>query len=309
MKAIQIKTYGGPETLELVDIPKPDIKENEVLIRMKAAGVNPVDTKIRAGYLQKVMPFTLPKTLGWDASGIIDTAGSKITRFKPGDEVYCATSFNAGGSYAEFMAAPENEVALKPKNVSFAEAASLPIVATTAYNFLFNHANLQSGQKIAIVGAAGGVGVMAVQMAKNAGAYVIGIGSGKDLDYIKSLNADQVLDYKKPDYLSTIKDFDVVLDLVGGPSQNKLFAAVKKGGILLSTVQPPDEEMTKTSGIRSMLAHTSGDYKILDKITQMVNSGQLKARVGIVLPLAQAVQAHQLLEKGGSGGKIILEIN
>jgi len=291
-----------------VNISKPDINETEVLIRVKAAGVNPVDSKIRAGYLQKIILLSLPKTLGWDASGIIETIGSKITRFKPGDEVYCATSFNAGGSYAEFMAAPEDEVSLKPRNMSFAEAASLPIVATTAYNFLFNHANLQSGQKIAIVGAAGGVGVMAVQMAKNAGAYVVGIGSGKDLDYIKSLNADLVLDYKKPDYLSAIKDFDIVLDLVGGPSQNKLFTTVKKSGILLSTVQPPDAEMAKTLGIRSMLAHTNGDYHILDKITEMANAGGLRTRVGIILPLAQAVQAHQLLEKGGTGGKIILEI-
>jgi NADPH:quinone reductase-like Zn-dependent oxidoreductase len=309
MKAIQIKTYGGPETLELVDISKPEIKENEVLIRMKAAGVNPVDAKMRAGYLQQAIPVTLPKTLGWDASGIIETTGSQITRFKPGDEVYCATSFNAGGSYAEFMAAPENEVAQKPKNISFAEAASLPIIAITAYSFLFEHANLQPGQKIAILGAAGGVGVMAVQMAKNAGAYVVGIGSGKDVDYILSLKADVALDYRKTDYLNAIKDFDVVLDLVGGPSQNKLFPTVKKGGILLSTVQPPDAEMAKTFGIRSMIAHAKGDYRILDKISEMVNAGQLKTRVGIILPLAQAVQAHQLLEKGGTGGKIILEIN
>ncbi|HSZ31901.1 MAG TPA: NADP-dependent oxidoreductase [Puia sp.] len=309
MKAIQIKKFGGPETLELVNIPKPDIKENEVLIRMKAAGVNPVDAKMRAGYLQKAIPVTLPKTLGWDASGIIETIGSRITRFKPGDEVYCATSFTAGGSYAEFMAAPENEVALKPKNISFAEAASLPIIAITAYSFLFEHANLQPGQKIAIVGAAGGVGAMAVQMAKHADAYVVGIGSGKDIDFILSLKSDEALDYRKPDYLDSIKDFDVVLDLVGGPSQNKLFPTVKKGGMLLSTVQPPDEEMAKAFGIHSMIAHAKGDYHILDKITEMVEAGQLKTRVGIILPLMQAVQAHQLLEKGSSGGKIILEIN
>jgi NADPH:quinone reductase-like Zn-dependent oxidoreductase len=308
MKAVQIKEYGAPEVLELVEIPKPLIKANEVMIKVMAAGVNGIDIKMRAGYLQKVMPFPLPKTLGWDAAGIITALGTDVKRFKLGDEVYSMTSFNAGGSYADFMAAPENEVALKPKKISFIEAASLPIIATTAYSYLFKLAEIKPGQKILIVGAAGGVGAMAVQMAKHAGVYVAGIGSTRDLNYIRSLEADEAIDFTKPDYLKGVKDMDVVLDLAGGPSQNKLYATVKKGGVLMSTVQPPDPEMAKAASVRAQFASTKADYVILDKVGEMVEEGKLKLNVGKIFPLSKAVEAHRMMEKGSTGGKIVLEI-
>lgn len=308
MKAIQMKVYGSPEVLQMTEIPTPEIAANEVLIRVKAAGVNAIDTKIRAGYLQKMMPFPLPKTLGWDASGVVVSTGKDTTRFKAGDEVYSQTSFHAGGSYAEFMAAPEHEVALKPKKTSFIEAASLPVIATTAYTFLFKLGEIKPGQKILIVGAAGGVGAMAVQMAKQAGAYVIGIGKTKDLPYILSLHADEALDFTRPDYLKSMKDMDIVLDLVGGPSQSKLLTAIKKGGILLSTVQAPDADIAIATGIRAQFASTKADYTILDKVAEMVDAGKLKVKLGKVFPLSQAVQAQEMLEKGSTGGKIILEI-
>jgi NADPH:quinone reductase-like Zn-dependent oxidoreductase len=309
MKAIQIKEYGAPEVLELVDLPKPVIKANEVMIKVNAAGVNSIDVKIRAGFLQKAMPFLLPKTLGWDAAGTITEVGANIKRVKVGDEVYSMTSFNAGGSYAEFMAALENEVALKPKNISFSEAASLPIIATTADTYLFILAEIKSGQKILIVGAAGGVGALAVQMAKQAGLHVVGIGSTKDLNYIGSLGADETLDYAKPDYINAVRDMDVVLDLAGGESQKTLYAAIKKGGILLSTVQPPDPEMAKSAGVDVRFAPTKADYTILNKVREMVEEGKLKLNVGKKFPLSQAVQAHRMMEKGSTGGKIILEID
>jgi NADPH:quinone reductase-like Zn-dependent oxidoreductase len=308
MKAVQIKEYGAPEVLQLVEAPVPGIQPNEVLIKIKAAGVNGIDVKIRAGYLQKVMPFVLPKTLGWDAAGIVTELGSDITRFKVGDEVYGVTSFSAGGSYAEFMAAAENEMALKPTTLSFIEAASLPIISTTAYNYLFKLAGLKSGQKILIVGAAGGVGAIAVQMAREAGALVTGVVSTKDLDYIRSLGASEVIDFTKPGYLDAAKDMDLVLDLVGGPKQNNLFATLKRGGVFLSTVQPPSEELAQSAGVRAQFASTKPDYTILEKVAKMVDEGKLKLNVGKIFPLNRAVEAHQLLEKGKTGGKIVLVV-
>jgi NADPH:quinone reductase-like Zn-dependent oxidoreductase len=309
MKAIQIKEYGSPEVLQLVEIPKPAIQPGEVLIRMKAAGVNGIDVKMRAGYLKQVMPFPLPKTLGWDAAGIIQEIGTEIKRFRLGDEVYSMTSFNAGGSYAEMMAAPEREVALKPKSLSFIEAAALPIISTTAYIYLFKLANLQPGQKILIIGAAGGVGSMAVQMAREAGALVTGVASAKDLDFIRSLGVGEAIDFTKPGYLDGVKEMDVVLDLAGGPSQNSLFVTLKKAGILLSTVQPPNAELAQSAGVRAEFAPTHPDYTILDKVSQMVDQGKLKLKVGKIFPLHRAAEAHQLMEKGNTGGKIVLVVD
>jgi NADPH:quinone reductase-like Zn-dependent oxidoreductase len=308
MKAVQFSTYGAPEVLQLVELPIPTIQPNEVLIKIKAAGVNAVDGKIRAGHLQKVWPFSLPKTLGWDAAGIVTELGSSVKRFKEGDEVYSMTSFTAGGSYAEWMTAPETEVAHKPTTLSFIEAASLPIIATTAYTYLFKLAGLQSGQKIMIVGAAGGVGALAVQMAQEAGALVTGVVSTKDLDYIQSLGASEAIDFTKPDYLAPVKDMDLVLDLVGGPNQNNLFAVLKKGGLLLSTVQPPSAELAQSAGLRAQYAPTKPDYTVLEKVAQMVDEGKLKLNVGKIFPLNRAVEAHQLLEKGKTGGKIVLVV-
>jgi NADPH:quinone reductase-like Zn-dependent oxidoreductase len=309
MKAVQIKTYGSPEVLQLVDLPKPAPQAGEIIIRIKAAGVNAIDAKLRAGYMQKIMPLVLPKTLGWDAAGIVLELGTGVTRLKVGDEVYSMTSFYASGSYAEFMSVPENEVAVKPSNTTFIEAASLPIISTTAYTFLFKLADLKPGQKILIVGAAGGVGAMAVQMAKDAGAEVTGVGSTRDLAYILSLGAVQAYDFTKPAYLAEIKEMDVVLDLAGGPAQDSLFSVLKKGGILLSTVQPPNSDLAKSAGVRAQFASTPPDYSILEKVSKMVESGKLKLHVGKIFPLSAAAEAHRLLEKGSTGGKIVLEID
>ncbi|HTI11496.1 MAG TPA: NADP-dependent oxidoreductase [Puia sp.] len=308
MKAIQVHQYGGAEVLLMEEVSKPIPLENEVLIQVKAAALNPVDSKIRSGRLKDIMPKEFPFIPGWEASGVIVETGKKATEFKAGDEVIIRAAPNKGGGYAEYMTAGENEIAPKPKALSFPEAAAMPLVASAAYISLFKVNKLFAGQKIVILGAAGSVGLFAVQMAKQAGAIVIGITTGDGVELVRSSGADQVVDYKTNRYVEVIQDADLALDLVGGSAQDDLWKVLKKGGLLLSTDTPPSPEKAKQYGVNASFVFSAPDKAVLNVVADMAAKGVIKPRVGRILPLAEAREAHLLMDGRKVSGKIILEM-
>jgi NADPH:quinone reductase-like Zn-dependent oxidoreductase len=306
MKAVEYVAFGKSNVLELKQVDRPGIKEDEVLIKIKATTVNPLDMKIREGYMQKMIPVQLPFIPGSDAAGVIEAIGSKVTRLKVGDEVF-TTSF--GGSYAEYIAVKEEQVALKPSNVSFNEAASLAVPFATAYNVLVEIGALKAGQKILIHGAAGAVGGVIVQMAKAIGAYVIGTASGIGVAMAKNLGADEIIDYKTQDFINLVKDVDFVADLVGGETQIKSFEVLKKGGKLLSIVMPPSDELAEKFGVTAQFVSLPPSHKKLEFGVKLLEQGKIKASIAKTIKLEQAAQAQDLVSAGGLNGKIILEIN
>ena len=256
MKAIRIHQYGGPEVLAQVEMQRPTPGPNEVLIKVQAASVNPVDWKLRAGHVKEIFPVTFPATLGWDVSGTVEEAGSGVTAFKRGDEVYALLK---GGGYAEYATADEAVVARKPRTLDYVNAAAVPVAGLTAWQALFEVAQLSSGQKVLIHAAAGGVGNFAVQFAKAKGAYVIGTASSKNQAFLRELGVDQAVDYQKTRFEDAVRDVDVVLDTIGGETQQRSFKVLKKGGILVSIVQPPSQDLATKYGVRALFygAHAS----------------------------------------------------
>jgi NADPH:quinone reductase-like Zn-dependent oxidoreductase len=305
MKAIQIPHYGGADVLRLVDLDRPVAKDGEVLIQVKAASLNPVDSKIRNGYLKDIVPLPLPLVPGWEASGVV--AESRLEGFNPGDEVVTRVPFQRGGAYAEYMIAGEGEVVPKPRELSFIVAATLPIVAGAAYTLLHKMTNVKAGDRVFLLGAGGSVGLYAVQMAKALGATVIGTAAGEDLDVVRDFGIDQVVDHTVPGYLDAVRDIDLVLDFVGGAMQEASMSIVRKNGLLLSTVNPPDADKATAAGIRASFAMTNLDQSVMEKVLDMAARGEIKSRIGKVLPLAQAAEAHRLMDERVVGGKIVLE--
>jgi NADPH:quinone reductase-like Zn-dependent oxidoreductase len=303
MKAIQYKAFGRSEVLGLVEIPKPEIKnEKEVLIQVKAASINPLDMKIRMGYMQKMRPVQLPFTPGLDAAGIIVAIGSAVTQYNVGDEVV-ATMVNA---YAEYVVANENFVSLKPKNISFEEATSLAVNIGTAQTILFTEGKLEKGQKVLIQGAAGSVGATMLQLAKNKGLYVIATASGKGIGLVKSLGADEVIDYKTHDVSTLVKDVDLVADCAGGESQAKLFEVVKAGGKLLSIAGIPSEELAEKYHVDARFISSDLSAKSLENGLTLVSEGILKPIITKTFRLEEAAQAQDFVSAGGVNGKVVL---
>src|ERR1700733_11592018 len=249
MKAIRIHQYGGPEVLAQVEMQRPKPGPDEVLIQVHAASVNPIDWKLRAGHVKEVFPLTFPATLGWDVSGTVEEAGDKVTQFKRGDEVYALVK---GGGYAEYVAVTASVVAKKPRTVDHVHAAAVPVAGLTAWQALFEVAQLRAGQKVLIHAAAGGVGNFAVQFAKAKGAYVIGSASSKNQAFLGELGVDQAVDYQKTRFEDVVRDVDVVLDTIGADTQERSFKVLKKGGILVSIVQPPSQELAAKYGVRAL---------------------------------------------------------
>ncbi|MEP6749165.1 MAG: NADP-dependent oxidoreductase, partial [Bacteroidota bacterium] len=308
MKAIQLNEYGPATNLKPVTVDKPAFAANQVLIKIKASAVNPVDVKVRAGTMARVMPKTLPTILGSEAAGMVEETGSDVKRLKKGDEVYTMPNFFSGGTYAEYVSVNENEVALKPASLSFVQAAAVPVGAGTAYTAIIKTANMQPGQKILIHGAAGAVGSFAVQIAKIKGAYVIGTASGAGINIIKSIGADEVIDYTKTNFSTAVKDMDVVLDLVGGETLMKSFTVIKKGGLLISTVMPPPADKAAAAGIKAQMIQTQPDAVMLTEIATWIDEGKIKTQAPIVLKLDQAQQAHEMIENKTAKGKLVFEM-
>jgi NADPH:quinone reductase-like Zn-dependent oxidoreductase len=307
MKAIQYTNFGNSAVITLSELAQPIISnENEVLIQVKAASVNPLDIKIRLGYMQKMRPVQLPYIPGLDAAGIVVAVGKSVTNFKIGDEVIAATMGNA---YAAYVLVDEHFVSHKPANISFEEATSLVVNIGTAQSILFAEGKLTQGQKVLIQGAAGAVGATMVQLAKHAGLYVIATASGKGLALAKSLGADEVIDYKTQDVSTLVKDVDLVADCAGGESQARLFEVLKKGGKLLSIAGMPSPELAEKFQIEARFVSSNLTAKSLANGLKLVNEGKLKPFVSKTFKLEEAAQAQDFVSAGGANGKVVLLIN
>ncbi|MEE1978938.1 MULTISPECIES: NADP-dependent oxidoreductase [Gammaproteobacteria] len=311
MKAVRIHQYGNADVLRYEDAPLPELAADDVRVRVIAAGVNPVDWKIREGYLQQMIPYDLPLTLGWDVSGIIESVGSAVQAFKPGDAIYARPDIKRNGSYAEFIDIRASEIAHKPRTLSHAAAASLPLAAITAWDALFTAARLRAGQSVLIHAASGGVGSLAVQLAKNAGARVIATCSAKNHALVRSLGADQLIDYQTQRLADIGAKVDVVFDTLGGDVQTASWSLLKPGGILVSVVSPPTEEAAQAAGadnVRSAFVFIEPNAKILEELADMVDAGRIRPLVGAEFALRDAAKAHALSQSGRAVGKIVLHV-
>lgn len=330
MKAWAIDSYGEDSKLKLRDLTTPEPEVNEVQIEVKAASLNPVDYKIRDGKLKLVMSFDFPLILGHDCSGKIVKVGKSVNKFKVGDEVFVRSEI---GTLAEFVTVPETYVALKPKNISFEEAASVPLVGLTSWQALFDHGKLKKGQKVFIPAGSGGVGTLAVQIAKYHGAYVYSNTSGKNLDFVKSLGADKVFNYKEEDFSQLITDIDLVFDTMGGDTQDKSFKVLKEGGRLISIVGPPTPSFVKDAGLGTVMylgssvlsaktrlkaAMNKVNYEFflmdpesgstLAEIGSLIEQEKIRPVVDKVYSFDEANEAMAYLEKGHARGKVVVSL-
>ena len=306
MKAARIVEFGPPGIIRNDDLPRPEPKSGQLLVRVKAAGVGHWDALIREG---KVQLQPLPLILGSELSGIIDEIGADVSGFKPGDQVYGATNEQFTGAYAEYAVASAGMMAQKPKTLNFIEAASVPVVTVTAWQMLFDYAHVTAGQTVLIHGAAGNVGGYAVQLARQAGLYILATAASRDSDYVRGLGADRVVDYRKERFDDSVSEVDVVLDTVGGDTQQRSLRVLKPGGILVSVVSPVPETAEKVHGVRAAYFYVEVTRARLNKVTELFDSGRLVPDVGTVLPLEEARTAHEML--GGAPhkrGKIVLSI-
>lgn len=308
MKAVRIHAYGGPELLHYEDAPRPQPKPDDLLIRVRAAAVNPVDWKIREGYLQGFLNHRLPLILGWDVAGEVVEVGPEATGFKVGDKVYSRPDIERDGSYAEYIAVKASDAALKPATLDLVHAAAVPLAALTAWQSLVDAAQLQAGQTVLIHAAAGGVGSFAVQLAKARGARVIATASAVNTGLVADLGADQFIDYTRTRFEQVVKEVDVVFDTIGGDTQERSWQVLKPGGILVSVVSPPPEAAAAAHGARGafVFIHTSGAQ--LATIAQLIDQGRMRPIIHTVLPLSQVRQAHAISEGGHARGKIILQV-
>jgi len=308
MKAVRIHQYGGPEVLQFEDAPRPQPTAGELLIRVHAAAVNPVDWKIREGHAKERIIHSLPLILGWDVSGVVEATGSGVTRFQKGDEVFTRPDIARNGAYAEYIVVRESEVALKPQSIDHCHAAAIPLAALTAWQALFGTGGLSVGQKVLIHAASGGVGSFAVQLAKWKGAHVIGTASERNQSFIMELGVDKAIDYQKTCFEDVVHDVDVVFDTIGGDVQQRSWRVLKKGGILISIVSPPPPEEAAKYGVREGYVFVQPNSTELAEIAKLVDAGIVKPFVETVLPLSLARKAQELSETGHTRGKIVLQI-
>jgi NADPH:quinone reductase-like Zn-dependent oxidoreductase len=307
MKAVRIHQYGGVEELiyETAPIPKPG--PDEVLIRVHAAGVNPVDWKIREGHWKDSMKHQLPLTLGWDVAGTVIHAGILISHFNKGDRVFARLDLLRNGAYAHYVVAKANDIAMAPAfplNI----AAGVPLAAQTAWMGLFETGNLKQDQRILIHGASGGVGTFAVQMAKIAGAYVIATTSAENSDLVKSLGADEVIDYKREDFSDKLKNLDMVFDTIGGDTQARSWNVLRKNGVLVSTLSVDEKAAGKHARIgRSFMANSNGAR--LTQIAGLIDKRMLRVIIDKEFPLVEVRRAHERSQSGKARGKIILRVH
>ena len=303
MQAIQAQDYGGPEALVLERAPRPEPNADQVLIRLKAAGVNPADWKYRSGVYKQFMQLQFPWTPGMEGSGVVEAVGTNVTKFKKGDEVYGIIT----GGYAEYALALENDVQLKPAGLTFEQAAALPVGVLTAWGALIDTARVEVGQRVLVHGAAGGVGAYAVQLARWKGAHVMGTASADNLEFVRSLGAENVIDYNATRFETVIKDLDAVIDTVGGDLPERSFQVIRPAGIFVTIAARLAEDAGKAQNIRAVSAGRASTDK-LKQISELIDAKQLQPVPGAHFPLAEARQAHELSQVGHGRGRIILKI-
>ncbi|HYK60233.1 MAG TPA: NADP-dependent oxidoreductase [Bryobacteraceae bacterium] len=308
MKAVRIHEYGGVDVLRFQDAPRPEPGPGEVLVRVHAAGVNPVDWKVRAGYLKDWLKYKLPMIPGWDFSGVIESVGSGVDGWRAGSEVYARPDLSRDGAYAGYIAVRASEIGAKPKSVDHTQAAAIPLAALTAWQALFDASGVAAGQKVLIHAAAGGVGHFAVQLAKWRGAFVAGTASARNHDFLRQLGADQPIDYTTVRFEDVARDFDVVLDTMAGETRARSWGVLKQGGILVTILGQPSQEDAKAHGVRAAGIFVQPNPAQLAEIAALVDSGKLKPHIEAVFPLAEAAKAHQLGETNRVRGKIVLRV-
>jgi NADPH:quinone reductase-like Zn-dependent oxidoreductase len=306
MKAVVAHEYGGPEVLKLEDVPVPEPKENELLVRVMASGVNPADPLILGGKYAKEFGTHLPLILGYDMAGVVAKTGAKVTKLKVGDPVYAYLLW--GGGWAEYCLTNEGEAALKPNSLSFAEAAAVPLAALTAWQALIDIGKIHKGQTVLIHGGSGGVGSFAIQIAKARGARVIATASTPNQDLLKQLGADVAIDYTKQKFEDVAHDVDLVLDPIGRDTLARSYGVVKKGGIIVTIVSRCDPAELQKHGIRGASLSSHPDANELAEITKLIDEKKLKPVVTDVLPLSDAAKADAQAATHHTRGKIVLKI-
>jgi NADPH:quinone reductase-like Zn-dependent oxidoreductase len=304
-QAMRIHQYGGPEELKLEQVQHSEPQEGEVLVRVLAAGVNPVDWKVTEGWMKSFRPVQFPYVPGRDIAGIVEEVGPGATALQKGQAVF---GQSANGGYAEYTIAPANKLALKPENLSFEEAAAIPVGATTAWQGLFDQGNLQAGQTVLIQGAAGGVGLFAVQFAHWKGAHVIATTSAANADFVRSLGAETVIDYKSTAVEQLVHDADLVYDAVGAATLASSLKAVKDGGTLVTIAGQPDEQQAREKHVQVKGFSAQVSTEVLDIFAQLIREGKLKAVIEATYPLSQAGQAHEHSKSGHGRGRIVLHV-
>ncbi|WP_175781860.1 NADP-dependent oxidoreductase [Burkholderia anthina] len=332
MKAFVVDRYGRKNGLRAGELPAPEPQADEVLIRIHAASVNPLDFKIKDGEFKLILPYRLPLILGNDLAGVVVRVGSKVTRFKPGDEVYSRPHKDSIGTFAEFIAIKEDGVALKPKTLTMEEAASLPLVGLTAWQALIEKAKLKKGQKVLIQAGSGGVGTFAIQLAKHLGATVATTTSERNVELVKQLGADIVIDYKKDDFSKVLKDYDVVLDSQGGDTLKKSLSVLKPGGIAIGIGGPPDPDFAQEAGVSwflkvvigmlsSSVRSTAKNHNVkysflfmrasgdqLSQIARLVDTGVIRPVVDRVFPFQATNEALEYVATGRTKGKVVIKV-
>ncbi|MFB9465932.1 NADP-dependent oxidoreductase [Streptomyces cinereospinus] len=307
MRAIRQNVLGGPEVLEEVRVPRPAPRPNEVLVRVRAAGVNPTDWKHRAtgGFLGEP-----PFTLGWDVSGVVERTGIGVALFRPGDEVFGMLPYPFGhGSHAEYVTAPARALVLKPAGIDHTRAGALPLVSLTAWQALVERAGLRPGQRVLIHAAAGGVGHVAVQIAKARGAYVIGTASAGKHGFLRGIGVDEPIDYRTTDFTEAVRDVDVVLDTLGGDHSVRSLRVLRPGGIVVSILPVGSDDFfaeAERLGVRAIRMLVDADHHGMRAVAGLVEEGRLRATIAGTFPLAEAAKAHEIGDAGRTTGKLVL---
>lgn len=332
MKAFFINRYGKSDVLTSGDLPEPTLHDDDVVVQIHAAGVNPVDNKIRSGEFKLLLPYKMPLILGCDLAGVVVRVGARVRRFKVGDEVYARADDDRIGTFAEFIAIKEDSLALKPANLTMEEAASMPLVALTAWQTLVDKGKLKKGQKVLIHAGSGGVGTIAIQLAKHLGATVATTASAANANMLKGLGADIVVDYKKDDFSIRLKGYDLVLDTQGGETLKKSLSVLKLGGKLIGIAGPPDPDFAKqrganglvslvmrllSYGIRKAARRSGTSYAFhfmtangrqLAEISKLIEAGHIRPVVDRVFPFSETKQALDYVETGRTKGKVVIKV-
>lgn len=306
-KAVRIHHFGGPEVLQLDDITVPPPEDDQVIIRIHAASENPVDYKIREGSYPAITEDQLPVVLGRDVSGVVEICGPSVHTLKKGDPVFAMVGKDRG-TYADRVMLLQTELAAKPQSLDHIHAAAVPLAAMTAWQGLFDHGGLQSGQRVLIHGGAGGVGHLAVQFAKARGAHVFTTVSAKDIDFVRQLGVDEAIDYKSQRFEDVARDIDLVLDLIAGETQDRSWSVLKPNGALISTLQKPDEAKARECKVRATNYMAQPNAAQLNEVGRLIDAGEVRVHVDRVFPLAEAQQAQAYLENEHVRGKVVLRV-
>ncbi|MEJ2793470.1 NADP-dependent oxidoreductase [Iodobacter sp. LRB] len=307
MQAIRQHRYGQRDVLQLENSPIPEIAADDVLIKVYAAGVNPVDWKIREGYLQSMLAYEMPLTLGWDVAGEIVALGEQVTGWQIGDAVYSRPDIARNGAYAEFVAIRASEIAKKPQSLDWQQAAAVPLAALTAWQAIFQIGQLQAGEKVLIHAGAGGVGLFAIQLAKWRGAEVYTTTSGKNAGLVSSHGADHIIDYTQANF-ADLRDLDLVFDTMGGDILAQSWQTLKAGGRLVSICDQPDEATAQKHQVSANFCFVQPNAAQLSEIAALLDAGHIKVVIDSVFPLAGAALAHERSESGRARGKIVLQV-